>query len=73
MAKKSSIEKIQKIGVASNLKFAIGFLVVGIIMLIVSIIKFNKWNTATSIIVILVSLFLIIFGAWGTKRMWKEM
>lgn len=68
----SASEKLQRVGVATNLKFAVGFLITGIIFLILSIVNFNKISISISVIMILVSVGLIIFGAWGTKKMWRR-
>ena len=51
----------------------IGWPFAGAILLVFTIFNFNKWGTTNSVILIVVSLFLIIYGSWAVKRAWKEL
>ncbi|MCK5016459.1 MAG: hypothetical protein KAS32_05230 [Candidatus Peribacteraceae bacterium] len=67
----TSGEKLKKVGIATNLQHSIVLLILGIFLLVASFLNFNALGTVVSVILFLIGLFLIIFGVWGAKKMWK--
>lgn len=47
--------------------------IAGLILLIVAILNFNKWQPTVSIVAILIALFVIIWGGWFIRNAWKRM
>jgi len=62
------MDKLNKAVPYSKLYVFIVWPIAGILLLIYSIINFNVWGKLVSSIVIIIGLFLVIYGIWATKR-----
>lgn len=66
-------EKLRRSVPYSKFYIFIAWPIMGILLIIYSIINFNNWGTTTSIITIVIGLFLLIYGVWAVKRAWNRM